>query len=175
MAIYSILSFIVLFETPYELFSIGCQKELANDVAGAIEYYKMALALDSTASEIYYALANAHYKIQKIDKGIEYARMGLQVAPDNLDLHSILGVGYIGKGDLKSAIETYKRALNYHPDNLDLYQTISILYEGLGDLKMAKEILMEIAEDKRTSEVYNRLGTICGKMNDHQGAINYYH
>ncbi len=175
MGIYTLFSFIITFETPYELFSIGCQKELANDLPGAIEYYKMALALDSSAYEIYYALANAHYKIQKIEKGIEFARMGLQIAPDNLNLYSMLAVGYIGKGDFKSAIETYKKALEYHPDNLDLYQTISILYEGSGDLKMAKDILMEIAEEKRTSEVYTRLGTICGRMNDHEGAINCYH
>uniref|UniRef100_A0A7C4XLN5 Tetratricopeptide repeat protein n=1 Tax=candidate division WOR-3 bacterium TaxID=2052148 RepID=A0A7C4XLN5_UNCW3 len=174
MAIYNLFSIIIIFVNSYELFSIGCQKELTGDIPGAIEYYKRALSLDTTAFEIYYALANAHYKIQKIDQGIEFAKRGLCFSPDNLNLYTILAVGYIGKGDLKGAINSYRDALKYHPDNLEIYQTISILYEGIGDLKTAKEVLLEIPEEKKTSEIYTRLGTICGRMNDHNGAIGYY-
>lgn len=161
-------------DTPYELYSIGCQLELEGKLPEAIEYYKKALDEDPQAIEIYLALANAFYKIRKFDEGIYFAQQGLLVAPDSENLYLTIGTGYIGKGKFKQAIEFYQLAAKYNPKNIDIYLAISTLYEASGDLKMAKETLISVPEELKTSEIYIKLGTISGRLNDHPGAISYY-
>lgn len=176
--IFRILTSILFFyntETPYELYSIANQLELAGKTESAIEYYKKALLLDPQAIEIYLSLANAFYKLRKFDDGIDYANQGLLVVPDNKKLYLTIGTGYIGKGDFKKAIEFYQKASGFEPENIEIYSAISTLYEALDDLNMAKKTLQDIPEEFKTSEVYTKLGTIAGKLNDHPGAIEFYH
>lgn len=158
----------------YELFSIGYQLELGGNVTGAIEYYIAALKKDSTASELYYTLANAFYRIRKFDEGIEYAKQGLNYVKDSTELYGMIAAGYIAKGDLKNAINYYSKIRELKPADVNIVQTISLLYEGLGNLNTAKQVLMEIPDSLKNTEVYNRLGTIAGKSRNHAEAINYF-
>jgi len=175
--IYRILAGILILynsENPYELFSVGCQLELEGKIKEAIEYYKKANELDSLALEIYLSTASAYYKLRKFDKGIDFAMRGLRLIPNNFQLYLIIAAGNIGKGDLKKAIQFYTKTLEIEPKNIENYLAIATLYEGLEDFKSAKEKLRDIPEEFKNAEVYNRLGTITGKMNDHKGAIEYY-
>lgn len=158
----------------YELFSIGYQLEMEGNVKGAIEYYIAALKEDSTASELYYALANACYRIRKFDEGIEYAKQGLNYVKDSTELYGMIAAGYIARGDLKNAINYYSKIRELKPADVSIIQTISLLYEGLGNLNTAKQTLMEIPDSLKNTEVYNRLGTIAGKSRNHAEAINYF-
>lgn len=158
----------------YELFSIGYQLEMEGNVKGAIEYYIAALKDDSTASELYYALANACYRIRKFDDGIEYAKQGLNFVKDSTELYGMIAAGYIAKGDLKNAINYYSMIRELKPADVSIIQTISLLYEGLGNLNTAQQVLMEIPDSLKNTEVYNRLGTIAGKSKNYAEAINYF-
>jgi len=158
----------------YELFSIGCQLELEGNIPEAIDYYLNALQQDPTASEIYYALTNACYKIRKFDKGIEYARQGLVFVKDSTELYGMIAAGYIAKGNFKNAINVYEKIKELKPLDVSIIQTIALLYEGLGDLNTAAQTLIEIPDSLKNIEIYNRLGTIAGKSKNHSDAINFY-
>ncbi len=158
----------------YELFSIGCQLEMEGNIAEAIEYYIAALKKDSTASELYYALANACYRIKKFDEGIEYAKKGLNFVKDSTELYGMVAAGYIVRGDLKNAINYYLKIKELKPGDAGIAQTVSLLYEGFGDLNSARQVLLEIPDSLKNIEIYNRLGTIAGKSKNHREAINFF-
>lgn len=162
-------------ETPYELYSIGSQLELEGEVFQAIQYYEKARALRPESPEIHIALATAYYKVRQFDQGIAVATEGVRLFPDNVDLYNTAGIGYIGKGDLKTAIPFYLQSLNLKPDNIETAFGLSILYEGINDLDNASQILMDMPDTLKSSDVYVRLGTLAGKKNDHTTALTYYH
>ncbi|MEO0205819.1 MAG: tetratricopeptide repeat protein [candidate division WOR-3 bacterium] len=158
----------------YELFSIGCQFELEGKMPEAINYYLKALEKDPAASEIYFSLTNAFYKIREFDRGIEYALKGLVYVKDSTELYGMIAAGYIAKGDFKTAITTYEKIRELKPNDIGIVQTIALLYEGLGDLNTAATTLNQIPDSLKNVEIYNRLGTISGKLKNHNEAIKYY-
>lgn len=172
-----ILISLVLFSNSnnaYQLFSIGTQLELAGKVEEAIEHYEQARQIDPNSPEIYISLANALYKIRKFDEGIRYATEALSISSDSAQLYLIIGTGYISKGDFKNGITFYENALAIEPGNIEIYGAISILYESGGELKNAIQILERIPENIKTSELFTRLGSLSGKLNNHESAIKYY-
>ncbi len=161
-------------ETGYELFSIGCQLELEGKIKEAIEYYVKAKELAPESPEIYLSLANAFYKIHKFDQGINVANQGLSITSDTARLYNTIAIGYIGKRDFKSAIVYYEKSLEIEPDNIEFYTGLSILYEATRDVKRAREILSNMPDSLKTAEVFSQLGSLSGKLNDHESAISYY-
>lgn len=163
--------------TSYELYSIGNQLELAGKTAEAIEYYQQAVELDPETAELYTALINAFFQLRKYDEGIAWANRGLSRIPGEAKLYLSIAIGYIGKGDFKRSIEYYRHSLEYEEDRIqqeDIYSAIATIYEVLGDLKSARQTLGDIPEDQKTQGIYAQLGTLSGKMNDHQSAVDYY-
>lgn len=171
-----LISVIILFngETGYELFSIGCQLELDGKIEEAIEYYRQAKELAPESPEIYLALANALYKIGKFNDGINIATEGISISPDNIQIYHTIAIGYIGKADFKAAIMFYEKSLQIDPENIEIYSSLSILYEGIRDIDKARQVLLNMPDNLKTSEVFVRLGTLSGKLNKHDEAIEYY-
>jgi tetratricopeptide (TPR) repeat protein len=161
-------------ESAYELFSIGCQLELEGDVKQAIHYYKEALAQDPDADQVYLALANAMYKIDRFDQGIKMAERALDTSFDTTKIYYTIASGYIGKKDFQGAVYYYERILVRDSVNIDTYTSLSMLYEGLGDLEKARAVMNEVPDSMKTVDVHVRLGTLAGKMNDHRSALEYY-
>jgi len=161
----------------YELYSIGNQLELKGKTAEAIEYYQQAVELDPDVLELYTALINAYYQLRKYDEGIAWANRGLDRIPGDTKLYLSIAIGCIGKGDFKRSIEYYRHSLEYEEDRTqqeNIYSAIATIYEVLGDLKSARQTLRDIPEDRKTQGIYAQLGTLSGKMNDHQSAVDYY-
>jgi len=163
--------------TSYELYSIGNQLELEGKVTEAVEYYRQAVALDPEVPELYTALINAYYQLRKYDEGIAWANRSLERIPGNAKLYLSIAIGYIGKGEFKKSIEYYRHSLRYEENRNqreDIYSAIATIYEVLGDLKSAFKTLNDIPEEQKTQGLYAQLGTLSGKMNDHQSAVDYY-
>lgn len=162
-------------ETPYELFSIGCQLELNGKIEEAIEYYKQVKDLTPESSEIYISLANALYQIRKFDEGINIAKEGLLITDDKAQMYHTIAIGNIGKGDFKEAIEFQKKSMQIEPENIDIYNSLSILYEVVKDKNNARQVLVNMPDSLKTPDVFTRLGSLSGKLSDHETAIKYYH
>ncbi|MCK4251126.1 tetratricopeptide repeat protein [candidate division WOR-3 bacterium] len=162
-------------ETPYELFSIGCQLELDGKIEEAIEYYKQVKDLTPESSEIYISLANALYQIRKFDEGINIAKEGLLITDDKAQMYHTIAIGNIGKGDFEEAIEFQKKSVQIEPENIDIYNSLSILYEVVKDKNNARQVLVNMPDSLKTPDVFTRLGSLSGKLSDHETAIKYYH
>ncbi|UCC11692.1 MAG: tetratricopeptide repeat protein [candidate division WOR-3 bacterium] len=161
-------------ESAYELFSVGCQLELDGEIENAIHYYRRALAQDPDAGQVYLALANAMFKLGKYDEGINAAERALSTSFDTTKIYYTIASGYIGMGDFRNAAQYYEYLLARDSTNIDTYNSLSMLYEGFGDLEKAQTVMHAVPESLKTVDVYVRLGTLSGKMNDHTSALEYY-
>jgi len=177
ITIYRILIGVLLFsqsETPYELFSVGCQLEFDNKIEEAIVYYQRAMQINPESPEIYISLANAFYKIRQFDEGIDIASKGLSRWPEMIEMYHTLAIGHIGKGEFMAAIQSYEKYLQRGPVDIDVSTSLSLLYEGIGDTQEARDVLMDMPDSLKTSDIFLRLATLAVKMNDHKSAIEYY-
>jgi tetratricopeptide (TPR) repeat protein len=166
--------FLLSNDSAYELYSIGSQLELEGKVSEAIEYYKRAQAKEPDAIEIYISLASALYTEQRFNEGIAYIEKALMIAPDNTQLYQILALGHVGRRDLGRAIEYYQRVLELEPDNQDIYLAIATLLEASREIRRAISVLEGMPVELRTADVYLKLASLAGRINDHVSAIEYY-
>jgi tetratricopeptide (TPR) repeat protein len=65
--------------------------------------------------------------------------------------------------------------MSLKPEDPEIYFGLSILYEGIGAMDDAHQILIDMPDTLKTADVYVRLGTLAGKTNDHQSALDYYY
>lgn len=158
----------------YELYSIGNQLELEGRVSEAIEYYKEALAMEPEAIEIYISLASALYTEQRFDDGMAYVEKALTIVPDDTQLLQILALGHVGRRDIKQAVDLYKEVLELEPDNRDIYLAIATLLEASNNIEEAIATLNGMPEELLNADVYLKLASLAGRMNDHVSAIDYY-
>lgn len=88
----------------------GAKLQMSGKFAEAILEYQQAAELDSNA-EIYYAIANCYYKMQKIRLSIDYSRKAIRLRPDWLEPYNLLVSSYLSNYDLKSAISTIESSM----------------------------------------------------------------
>ncbi len=161
-------------DSAYELYSIGNQLELEGRVNEAIEYYERAQAMEPDAVEIYISLASALYTAQRFDEGIKYIEKALTVAPDSAQLYEILALGHVGKRELDVAIEYYEKVLELQPQRVEVYLAIATLLEASRQVEAAIVVLEGMPVELRTADVYLKLASLAGRINDHAAAIGYY-
>ena len=158
----------------YELYSIGNQMELEGKVSEAIEYYKRAQEIEPDAIEIYISLASALYTEQRFEQGITWMEKALAIAPDNTQLYRILALGHVGRREFNKAIEYYQKVMELEPNNGETYLAIATLLEAGNDVRGAIDLLEGMPDELHTSDVYLKLASLAGKINDHVAAIEYY-
>jgi adenylate cyclase len=100
-----------------------------------------AIALDSTSSEAYKALANALNYKKRYDSAFVLLQKALALNPSNLSAIGNLGTTYFLRGDLPEALRLQKRAAGLNPKNAIPFQIAGMIYRLLGDLKNANSWL----------------------------------
>ena len=84
----------------------------------AIEAYKKAIEINSTAINPYVNLANIQlYTQDSPDAAIETYKQALKAIPNNNDLETLLAIAYEQKGDKESARSTYQNILSRDAEN----------------------------------------------------------
>lgn len=172
-----VLTLLLFLQSPpssYELYCLGDRLELEGKIKEALPYYLQAVQIDSTSPQLYTALINALYRLQRYDEGLTWAEKGLKVLPDYGKFHIITATGYLAKGDFKRALASYQAALAADEENENIYLAIATLHEIMGNLRLARQSLLDMPETNRTPSIYFQLGTLSGKLNEHQAAIEFY-
>lgn len=75
----------VLFETGNEAYNEG-------DYSEALENYEQILESGETSAELYFNLANTHYKLNNVGPGIYYYEKALQLKPGDKDIKANLAI-----------------------------------------------------------------------------------
>ncbi len=117
----------------------------------------MAIQLDSTSSEAYKALANAHNYASEYDKGFQLLQTSVRLNPNNAPAVGNLGAGYFIRGNLPEALKWEKRATAINPKNNIPFQLIGWTYRLLGDYANAALWLQKSLELKPFKDSYREL------------------
>ncbi len=157
-----------------------------DNVAKSVDFYKRALAIDSTDAKAWVKLSNA-YSRQAWQNYIDRKtgrKKALDAALKAIALNKNLAEGYSELGDVqlyqdfdwKGAEETYKKALILMPENPDiLYSLGGGLYFALGRWEEAIVIMKKCIElDPLKPISHLNLGNILTYANRPEEAIAYF-
>ncbi len=89
-----------------------------NDPLAAIQRYKQALSLNSSAAQVHYELGNVYMGQTEFDMAIQSFEASLRHMPRNRDeVLANIGTCYMKKGDFDKAKLFFKLSLEANPDN----------------------------------------------------------
>ena len=127
---------------------LGMIAELANDLEGAVKYYRRSAELKPYDEDAWMFLAGIYRKLAKVDaasraelKVIEITSRKLEASLDDIIVMSRLAEAYARFGSIEEAIATLKRVLELEPnDGLAVYNC-SCAYALLGEKKWSLILL----------------------------------
>jgi TolB-like protein/Tfp pilus assembly protein PilF len=117
-----------------------------------------AIALDSTLSEAYKAVAVAYDYQKHYEKSLPYLQKAVELNPTNPQAVGNLGTNYLVRGDLVNALLWEKKGAGLDPRNWIPYQLVGWIYRLLGDLGEAESWLKQSLQYYRTFDTYELLG-----------------
>ncbi len=88
---------------PRELIKLGFQYFAQKDYPTAAEFFKKAIAIDSTFLAAYSALCETLNRMGEIDQAMEWVQKWLQLDPDDALAHATLSRLYVQKGMIEQA------------------------------------------------------------------------
>jgi len=154
-------------------------------VARAVQYYKQALAIDSTDARAWAHLANAvsrqswqNYIDQ--NSGYEEARAAAQKA---ISLDSNYAQGYLELADIsvyhdfdaRSALPAYQRALSLEPGNAEIINGMGDVHQLLGKLKEAEDYYRQsISLNPLKPITHMNLGNVITFAGRYEEAIQHF-
>lgn len=105
-----------------------------------------AIALDSTLSDAYKALATAYNYREEYERAYPLLLRSVELNPANDQAVGNLGTNYLLRGDLATALRWQKKGVGMNPKNWIPYQLIGWIYRLLGDLPGAESWFLKSLE-----------------------------
>ncbi|MDB6058100.1 MAG: repeat-containing protein YrrB, partial [Verrucomicrobiales bacterium] len=141
----------------------------------AIVQYKAGLAVDATAGDLHYNLANAYYKQQKREEAILEFSHAFTNASEPFNAHNNLGIVLGELGRYKEAISHFRAAIKAQP-------TWAEAYRNLGDALLKTDAGREaitafeqaVQLEPNDGAAHNGLGAAFEKKGDLDGAIHEF-
>jgi parvulin-like peptidyl-prolyl isomerase len=109
---------------------LGYQAQENEEYATAVSNYKAALEENSKASYLYYNLATAYQKQDKVEKAIDIYKEGIEKYPEQTNFYNSLASLYQDDGQTEKAINIYEDALKKNKDNANLHLALGELYRN---------------------------------------------
>ena len=146
-----------------------------NKIDDAIVQYKAGLAIDSTAGDLHYNLANAYYKQQKREEVIVEFSHALTNSSEAFNAHNNLGIVLGELGRRKEAIPHFQEAIKAKPRWAEAYRNLGDAFLKTDQASEAvKTFEQAIALDPDNSAGHNGLGAAFEKVGDLDGSIKEF-
>ncbi len=121
----------------------------AEDNQKAIEFFKRALALDSTYALALAGLGDAYcqnaqkfmFPVEWYDSAITESRKAITLNPSLAEGHKALAFAYEGKGRVQEALSEYRTAVSLNPNYSAAIANLGSLTQSLGNLDEAHKLL----------------------------------
>lgn len=120
---------------------MGAKLFESGDAAGAIPYFKAAIAYDKNYEEEYLNLAQAYLKLKQYDNAINAGVACLRIYPNYDQCLNIVGMAYLEKGDYSEAMNVFQQNLKYNPKYILSYYYLGVIYSQNNDLDTALRYL----------------------------------
>ena len=156
----------ILNHSTYVAINLGKAYYFNSEPEKAIKIYQEASKKDDS-DELYYAMAIAYKKLNKIDKVIDSYKKAIDINNDNYNAMYNLSLAYDSIGDRLSALKYAEKCLDFNKKDEDLYTLLSGFYEDEKKYNSAILMLEQAIEinDKNYIYYYN-LGVLYSKINN---------
>ena len=113
-------------------FHLGNTLFQQQDLAGAQNAFKQAIALDASNPSYYANLGVTYYTMGLLDDAIKSYETGLKLAPGDAELNYLLGAVYLQQDRLSDAQEALTTANRLDPNLPEPYFGLGVLYKLQG-------------------------------------------
>lgn len=143
----------------------------------AILEYQDALKYD-TSSGIYYSLAKAYFKINKLSNALENIKQAVDMEPKNIDYYHLLGNIFTSAHNIDSAVVVYRKIVSIDSTNTEALFKLGKIYkydQPLKALEMFEKVLARVGPDwsvlVEIAEINERLGNVDDTINAIEGLL----
>jgi tetratricopeptide (TPR) repeat protein len=141
----------------------------------AIVQYKAGLAIDSTAGDLHYNLANAYYKQKKREEAVFEFSHALTNTSEAFHSHNNLGIVLGELGRHKEAIPHFEAAIRAKPSWAEAYRNLGdALLKTDQTAEAVKTFKEAVALDPDNAAGHNGLGAAYEKIGDLDGSIKEF-
>lgn len=131
-------------DNPSALVLKGLALEAVDDLPGAIDAYRKAMAVDPSFRLSFFLLGNLYLTNRDADKAIAtYSRM-LAANPNDADAHTSIAMAYLTKQDMAHVLSHLKKATESDPSNLTAHYNLASAYLQTGATEKGIETLRKI-------------------------------
>jgi tetratricopeptide (TPR) repeat protein/TolB-like protein len=119
-----------------------------DQLARAMDLYRMAIDLDPSYAEALVQLADACHRQYELgvdpiwlDHGLSYARRAIDLGPDLPSAQLVAGQCELSRHAYPEAVDRLQRAIELDPLNLKAYTSLWVAFEELGRPELAQETI----------------------------------
>lgn len=159
-------------KTPEYLVKAGIASFKLTEYKQAINYFKMAMAMDSTYPEIYYPMALSYEQL-KDNKNRELAlKYSMKYRADHATTYYELGRLYSENGNYRNSLGLFLKASSLNSESIKYRMGVALAYFNLEDYSHAIPIYEAIIRvDKTISEVYYNLSNAKSRIGEYESAL----
>jgi tetratricopeptide (TPR) repeat protein len=131
------------------------------DLAGAVEAFRRAVALDPSPPTAELNLSRALFNVGALEEGLAHAETVAQHAAENPDMLRLLAELLLDHGQVAEAVPVLERVVALAPEDLETRNTLGLIMVSSGNLDVARrqyEAMVEI--DPGSADAHLNLGMI---------------
>jgi len=145
----------------------GRQLELKGDLAGALNEYRSAAALEPRRPGVHYLIGNVLWRMRELDRGAAALESELSLNPHHAMANLRLGQILVARNDDGAALRLLERAVSAMPESTDGRRELGKAYRKLGRLAEARREWEMVANARpEDDQVHYLLGNLYREEGD---------
>jgi len=155
--------------------AMGANHDAVYDIDDAAEAYRQALALDSTAHDVRWELADLYRRQRKWEPACRHYTALHEAGLDSGRLHTALGICNTNLGRLRAAIDHLQTAYQRQPGNVEVALRLSQLTEITQSPEYAASLLQPAIEARpHAARLWRRVGMLASKQKRYEEAAGAF-
>jgi len=152
------------------LFRLGSAYQRTGDLAGAVDAFGKAVAIDPANDTVHNTYAFLLIDTRQADRGIEESRKVLEHNPKDTNALMNIGYAYLKKGEFDLAEKTYREVLAIDADSPAAHYDLGIALKSEDQLDAAKKEFAEaIRLDPSLAQAHYSMGITDWQLADFAG------
>jgi tetratricopeptide (TPR) repeat protein len=142
----------------------------------AIDWYHLAILLDSTRYEAFLNLAAEHVRREDLDTALGYYQKAYQLKPDDSNVMNDYAITLLAANQYEQALGLYQRILEKDPTNVNALVNLAMIYARQGETDKSLDTYSKIVSiDPEYKDAYfNRGLLLLTKVQDRISVVRAY-
>lgn len=164
--------------TPFDAVSLNISADKLyqyDDIKGAIEEFKSALAVDPKNVNVYNSLGVCYGVAGELDAAVDAFETAINLSPEDVMATFNLGLAHFKKGDKEKALKLFHAAHELHGGNPEVAYQIGLCYQERKQFDQAIAYFHEAGEEtQKGAHVFRALGECYAEKQMLKEAVKAY-